>query len=114
MRIEAIFQIKGRGTVLVCAPLTRPHMGSVLRHEDGRRWLITSIEQRGLWRAGDQVGLLIRPAAEGQAEPVEGDEVEMVEPLSLAARVDELEREVAELRARAADAEQPCPGSRGW
>ncbi len=98
MKIEHTFQIKGRGTVLAVRPTTQPHQGSILRHADGRLWLITGVEIRYPWRAGDAVGLLIRAAVVGQADPIEGDEVEMVEPLSLAVRMYELERELDRLR----------------
>lgn len=111
MKIESIFQVKGRGTVAVCVPLTCPHVGSLLRHADGRTWLITSIEQSGKWYAGDYTGLLIRPAAEGQAEPVEGDEVEMVEPLTLATLLAEAEHNVRTLREECARLTAPTRGS---
>jgi hypothetical protein len=92
VKIESIFQVKGRGTVAVCVPPSTPHVGSILRHADGRVWLVASVEQR-------LAALLIRPAAEGQAELVEGDDVEMVEPLTLAARVAAMEARIATLDA---------------
>ena len=97
MKIEGVYQVKGRGTVLGCSPTTRPHTGSILRHADGRVWLITGVERFCVpWSPGEKAGLLIRPAAEGQAEPVEGDDVEMVEPLTLAARCEVLEAALSE------------------
>jgi len=100
VKIEGVYQIKGRGTVLGCSPTTRPHTGSILRHADGRVWLITGVERFCVpWSPGEKSALLIRPAADGQPEPVEGDDVEMVEPLTLAARVAALEAHVATLAA---------------
>lgn len=105
MKIEAIYHIKGRGTVLGCVSATQPHQGSILRHADGRVWLITGVERFCVqWAPGEKAGLLIRPAAEGQAEPVEGDEVEMVEPLTLAALIAEAEHNVRTLRAALSEA----------
>ena len=97
MKIEGVYQVKGRGTVLGCSPTTRPHTGSILRHADGRVWLITGVERNCVpWSLGEKSGLLIRPAVDGQPEPVEGDDVEMVEPLTLAARCEVLEAALSE------------------
>ena len=91
MKIDSIHNVKGRGLAITCAPSSRPEPGSVLRHPDGRAWLITAVDFQYPWRVGRSVGLFLRSRLDGQPEPVEGEEVEMIEPLDLLARLDALE-----------------------
>ena len=103
MKIEGVYNIKGRtGVMLACAPLTRPDPGNVLRASDGQAWLVCGVERFCVsWVAGAKVGIRVIPR-EGERAPVEGEEVEMIEPLDLLARLAEAEHNVRTLRAECA------------
>jgi len=97
MRIDSVHNIKGRGLAITCMPSTRPDPGSVLRHHDGRAWLITAVDIKYPWQTGRSAGLFLRGSYEGQPEPAEGEEVEMVEPLTLVTLLAEAEHNVCTL-----------------
>lgn len=103
MKIEGIYNIKGRGAALACTPDGAPRMGSIIRsHTSGKAWLINSVERFCVpWAPGMRCGLLLQAREDG-AMPVEGEDVEMIEPLDLLARLDEAEHNVRTLRAECA------------
>ena len=92
MKIEGVYNIKGRGAALACTPDGAPRMGSIIRsHVSRKAWLIKAVERFCVpWAPGMRCGLTLQAREDG-AMPVEGEEVEMIEPLDLLARLDALE-----------------------
>jgi hypothetical protein len=78
MNIEGVFNIKGRGTVVVVTTDVDVRMGQTLRRvSDGTEWRITSVERHAIPKRIEQkVGLCL--AATTAPEPEEGDEVIVV------------------------------------
>lgn len=108
-KVEATYQIKGRGTALVCQTPIPPRLGGILRSRaTGQAWSINGVESHCIpWGAGRKCGLFIssRDNAAPYALPMVGDEVEMIEPLDLLARLEAAERRIAELEEQALEAE---------
>lgn len=81
MRIDGVFQIKGRGTVAtVTLDGSRVALGvTVRRVSDGAEWRVKGIDRFAIPRPpgpNDRVGLLV----EGDARPEIGDEIVVVDP----------------------------------